>query len=157
MSVTTNLMNSCMAFLTALFFFGLPTSAFSQHSHEPKGQSPTPPLTFNHVLSQPLADSALTDYKMESSVMTVAPGAVDTVSHRHDCELFGYVLEGQVQVALVTKEPKTFSAGQMFYERRNILHTVTKNPDPKKAAKVLLIFIIKNGRKGYTAEYTGKK
>jgi len=156
MDVIFNQTSSAKAILTGLFL-GLFITAFSQHSHEPKDQSATMPLTFSHVLSQPLADSALTDYKMESAVITVAPVSVDTFSHRHDCELFGYVLDGQVQIALVTKEPKTYSTGQMFYERRNILHTVTRNPDPKKAAKILLIFIIKNGRKGYTAEYTGKK
>jgi quercetin dioxygenase-like cupin family protein len=67
--------------------------------------------------------------------MTIAPGVLDTVSHRHDCELFGYVLEGHVQIALVTKELKEFSAGQMFYEKRNILHTVTRNVSNTTAAK----------------------
>lgn len=60
---------------------------------------------------------------VESLLMTLAPGAEDTVSHRHDCELLGYVLEGDIQIALVTKDPITFSTGKMFYEKRNILHT----------------------------------
>jgi quercetin dioxygenase-like cupin family protein len=141
--------------LTALCF-GVLVNARAQHNHKTQDRNVSAPLTFSHVLSQSLADSALADYKMESSVMTVAAGAIDTVSHRHDSELFGYVLEGQVQIALETKELKSFSAGQMFYERRNVLHTITKNPDSKKGAKVLLIFIIKNGRKGYTAEYAQK-
>ena len=85
--------------------------------------------------------------------MTIRPGAIDTVSHRHDCELFGYVLEGNVQIALTTKELKTFSTGQMFYEKRNILHTITRNPSSQIPAKVLLIFIIKDGRDSYKAAY----
>ena len=113
-------------------------------------------MKFDLVLSQALSDPELKDYKMESVVMTLAPGAVDTVSHRHDCELFGYVLEGAIQIALVTKEPTTFSTGQMFYEKRNILHTLARNPNNEKAARVLLIFIIKNGRAGYTAAYPEK-
>jgi len=100
-----------------------------------------------------LSDSLLTDYKMDVSVMTVIPGGVDTVSHRHDCELFGYVLEGTVEIALVTKTPKTYKAGEMFYEKRNILHTLTKNGSATEHARVLLIFLIKNGRPGYTREF----
>lgn len=152
---TINFPTIYKSLLTALCF-GLMVHAQAQHNHKTQDRNAQAPLTFSHVLSQSLADSALTDYKMESSVMTVAPGALDTVSHRHDCELFGYVLEGRVQIALETKELKSFSGGEMFYERRNVLHTITKNPDSKNAAKVLLIFIIKNGRKGYTAEYTQK-
>jgi quercetin dioxygenase-like cupin family protein len=133
------------------------TTAYSQHDHAEKNTTAGPSMKFDLVLSQALSDPELKDYKMESVIMTLAPGAVDTVSHRHDCELFGYVLEGDIQIALVTKEPITFSTGQMFYEKRNILHTLAKNPNKEKGARVLLIFIIKNGRAGYTAAYPEKK
>ena len=115
-----------------------------------------PPLSFQPVLSQMLSDSMLTDYKMDVTVMTITPGGIDTVSHRHDCELFGYVLEGSVEIALITKTTKLFNTGEMFYEKRNILHTVTKNGSATKPARVLLMFLIKNGRPGYTAEYPTK-
>jgi quercetin dioxygenase-like cupin family protein len=134
---------------------GLLTTAYSQHNHAEK-KSTESPMRFDLVLAQPLSDPELADYKMESTIMTLAPGGVDTVSHRHDCELFGYVLEGAVQIALITKEPNTFSAGQMFYEKRNVLHTLTRNVSKDKAARIMLIFIIKNGRAGYTAEYPDK-
>ena len=87
--------------------------------------------------------------------MTITPGGVDTVSHRHDCELFGYVLEGSVEIALVTKNPKIYKTGEMFYEKRNVLHTLTKNGSASKPARVLLMFLIKNGRPGYTPEFPG--
>ena len=91
---------------------------FAQHKdHAVKAE--VPPLSFQPVLSQMLSDSLLTDYKMDVTVMTVTPGGIDTVSHRHDCELFGYVLEGSVEIALTTKTPKLFKTGEMFYEKRN--------------------------------------
>jgi hypothetical protein len=34
--------------------------------------------------------------------MIVPPSLVDTVSHRHDADLFGYVIEGTVEVGLDT-------------------------------------------------------
>src|SRR5687767_3586386 len=147
-----NTFKSLLAAVLVSFF----TTAFSQHHNKEEKKTQTSAMTFDLVLSQALSDPELADFKVESTIMTIAPGVLDTVSHRHDCELFGYVLEGKVQIALVTKELKEFSAGQMFYEKRNILHTVTKNVSNTTAAKVLLVFIIKNGRQGYTAEYPAK-
>lgn len=132
------------------------TIVFAKHG-EHAVKADVSPLSFNPVLSQILSDSLLTDYKMDVTVMTVTPGGIDTVSHRHDCELFGYVLEGSVEIALINKNTKLYKAGEMFYEKRNILHTVTKNGSATKPAKVLLMFLIKNGRPGYTAEYTNTK
>lgn len=134
---------------TAILFAIMPLAVLAQH-HHPEEKSP---LSFIAVRSELLSDPGLAGYKMESSVMTILPGAVDTVSHRHDCELFGYVLEGAVIVGLDGKEGQVYRAGEMFYEKRNILHTLTKNPDRKKETKVLLLFIIKEGRAGYTKEY----
>jgi len=131
------------------------TLLLAQHDNH-AAKANVSPLSFNPVLSQVLSDSLLTDYKMDVTVMTVTPGGIDTVSHRHDCELFGYVLEGSVEIALTTKTTKTYKAGEMFYEKRNILHTVTKNGSATKPARVLLMFLIKNGRPGYTAEYVNK-
>lgn len=142
--------------LLAVLLASAITTAYSQHHQAKKNATAETPIKFDFVLSQALSDPELKDYKMESTVMTLAPGAVDTVSHRHDCELFGYVMEGNIQIALVTKEPITFSTGQMFYEKRNILHTLAKNPNQEKTARILLIFIIKNGRVGYTPAYPEK-
>ena len=129
-------------------------SAYAQHHQKPADDRPV--LQFKGVLTQVLSDPELKDFKMESSVMTIRPGGVDTISHRHDCELFGYVLEGSVDVALVTKNANTFHTGEMFYEKRNILHTLTRNNSHDKVARVLLIFIMKEGRAGYTLAYPNK-
>ena len=88
--------------------------------------------------------------------MTVPPSLVDTVAHRHDADLFGYVIEGSVEVGLDYKEPIIFKAGQMFHEKRNVVHSLLRNPDKNTQAKVLLIFIIKDGRKGYTRVHPEK-
>jgi quercetin dioxygenase-like cupin family protein len=143
--------------LFALVPFCLTITAYAQHDHSSKQTTSTAPMTFNPVLTQALSDPELKDYKMESMVMTIAPGAVDTVSHRHDCELFGYVMEGEVQIGLEKKEPNSFLSGQMFYEKRNVLHSLARNPNKEKVTKVLLIFLIKNGRVAYTPEYPEKK
>ena len=139
-----------LALLTTFCFTSV--LVFAQHSDHPV-KANVSPLSFNPVLSQVLSDSLLRDYKMDVTVMTVTPGGIDTVSHRHDCELFGYVLDGSIEIALETKNTKRYNTGEMFYEKRNILHTVTKNGSTTKPARVLLLLLIKNGRAGYTPEY----
>jgi quercetin dioxygenase-like cupin family protein len=132
-------------------------TAWSQHDHHAQSTtSAVPPLSFAPVLNQALADADLKGYTLESTVLTIVPGGADTVAHRHDCDLFGYVLEGEVEIGLEKKAPLKFSTGQMFYEPRNVLHSLARNGSKGKQARVLLMFIIKEGRARYTAEY-GKK
>ena len=140
--------------ISALAIAASCTNVFAQHHTETQEKPKiVSPLSFLSVRSEQLTDEELKTFKMESSVMTVVPGGIDTVSHRHDCELFGYVLEGTIEVGLDKKTPVAYTAGQMFFEKRNILHSFTRNPSAEHPAKVLLIFIIKDGRPGYTREY----
>src|SRR5687767_9709119 len=112
-----------------LFLTLLATPVKGQH-HSTKESTSQEPLSFSPVLSQVLSDPELKEYKVESSVLTLAPGAMDTIAHRHDCEIFGYILEGEVLIGLDKKEPVVFTAGKMFYEKRNVLHSLTKNANP---------------------------
>jgi quercetin dioxygenase-like cupin family protein len=143
---------ACLVLCTTLTFVS--DSAFAQHDH---GSAERPaPLQFAPVLNTFLSDPELKAFRLQSTLMTVPPSLVDTVSHRHDAELFGYVVEGTVEVGLEHKEPTTFKAGQMFYEKRNVIHSLLRNPDKNVQAKVLLIYIIKDGRQGYTRLYPEK-
>lgn len=134
----------------------LSVRAAAQHGHDVAGKASAEPLSFAKVRAELLTDPALKGYKMESTVMTMIPGAEDTVSHRHDGDLFGYILEGDVQIGLEHKTPVTYHTGEMFFEKRNILHSVARNNSKEHPAKVLLIFIIKSGRHDYIPAYPEK-
>jgi len=123
-------------------------TTYAQHNHDTTNASVQ--LQFAPVMNTFLSDPELKKFRLQSSLMTVPPTLVDTVAHRHDADLFGYVIEGTVEVGLNYKEPITFKAGQMFQEKRNVIHSLLRNPDKTTPAKVLLIFIIKEGRQGYT-------
>lgn len=125
-------------------------STFAQHDHVPVQ------LQFAPVLNTFLSDAELKDFRLQSTLMTVPPSLVDTVSHRHDADLFGYVIEGTIEVGLDHKEPNIFRAGQMFHEKRNVIHSLLRNPGKDTPAKVLLIYIIKEGRQGYTRVFPQK-
>ncbi|KAA0992737.1 cupin domain-containing protein [Dyadobacter aurulentus] len=141
------------------FAVGMLSSSYvtAQHQHPAETVKSANPLTFSPVLNEYLGDPDLKSYKWESQLMTVTPGGTDTVAHRHDAEVFGYIIEGKLEVGLNKETPKTFTAGQMFHEKRNVLHSFTRNPDMMNPTKVLLIFVIKDGRAGYTREYPPKK
>lgn len=143
---------TCLFLCLFLVFAG--NSTYAQHNHDATDSSAQ--LQFAPVLNTFLSDSDLKKFQLQSSLMTVPPSLVDTVSHRHDADLFGYVIEGTVEVGLDHKEPNTFKAGQMFHEKRNVIHSLLRNPDKNIPAKVLLIFIIKEGRQGYTKAYPEK-
>jgi quercetin dioxygenase-like cupin family protein len=133
-----------------LAFASIPSMA--QHEHS-KTNATADPFQFQTVRSEWLTDVDLKGYKLESSVMTIAPGATDTVSHRHDCDLFGYVLEGEVQIGLDHAAAVLYKTGQMFFEKRNVLHSLAANPLRDHPTRVLLLFLIKDGRAAYTPEY----
>jgi mannose-6-phosphate isomerase-like protein (cupin superfamily) len=127
---------------------------YAQHHPSPeKGASTSLALHFSPVLSQRLKDPELKNYQMLSQLMEVPASFTDTVAHRHDSELFGYVLEGDVEIQLGGRSVTRFSAGQMFYEPRNVLHQLLRNPSDAHPARVLLIFVIKDGRQSYKREY----
>src|SRR5262249_9636860 len=98
------------------------------------------------------SDPELKDYEMVSRLMTVPPGFADSTPHRHDAELFGYVIEGEVEIRLGDQPTATYRQGQMFFEPRNTVHPLLRNHRREKAAKILLVFIDKKGRALYTAE-----
>ena len=60
-----------------------------QHSVSSKNKQKE--LTFKAVLEAQLSDEYLKDYSMQNTLMTVPAGFVDSVAHRHDADLFGYV------------------------------------------------------------------
>ena len=129
----------------------------SQHNHPVKDSTKEKePFKITGVFSTLMSDPELSKYKMESAVITVAPKYTDTVSHTHDGELFGYVMEGSVEIGLNFKAPTLFKTGQMFYEKRNIIHSYLRNPDEHTTTRILLITVIKEGRSGYTPLYPKK-
>lgn len=140
--------------LLCLFLLLAGNSTYAQHNHDATDTSLQ--LQFAPVLNTFLSDPDLKKFQLQSTVMTVPPSLIDTVSHRHDADLFGYVIEGTVEIGLERKKPTIFKAGQMFHEKRNVIHSLLRNPDKNTPAKVLLIFIIKEGRQPYKKLYPEK-
>lgn len=72
------------------------------------------------------------------------PGAA-SASHRHNAHTIVYVLEGSVVMQVAGGEEKTLVAGETFYESPDDIHSVSRNASNTEAAKILVVFIKKEG------------
>ena len=77
-------------------------------------------------------------------VVEYAPGAVDPV-HRHNANVFVYVLEGSVVMQVQGATPVTLHPGQTFYEGPDDVHLVGRNASQTEPAKFLAVFVKDKG------------
>ena len=82
----------------------------------------------------------------EGMVETVdfAPGEVSR-PHRHNADLFVYVLEGSVITQVKGGSPQTVNAGEVFYESPTDLHIVSRNASETQPAKLLVFYVKAKG------------
>lgn len=73
-------------------------------------------------------------------VVDFAPGEVSQ-PHRHNADLFVYVLEGSVVTQVEGEAPKTVNAGEVFYESPTDVHIVSRNGSATQPAKLLVFYV----------------
>ena len=69
-----------------------------------------------------------------------APGEVSQ-PHRHNADLFVYVLEGSVVTQLKGEAPQIVNAGGVFYESPTAVHIVSRNASATQPAKLLVFYV----------------
>jgi quercetin dioxygenase-like cupin family protein len=82
----------------------------------------------------------------EVRVLTVdsAPGAASPV-HRHNGQVFVYMLSGTMIMQVAGKPPVTVKAGDTFYEDPADIHTMSKNASKTEPAKFVVFMIMPKG------------
>src|SRR6476620_805429 len=82
----------------------------------------------------------------EGMVETVefAPGEVSQ-PHRHNADLFVYVLEGSVITQVKGGNSETVHAGGVFYESPTDVHIVSRNASETQPAKLLVFYVKAKG------------
>ena len=73
------------------------------------------------------------------------PPGVKSASHRHNAHTVVYVLEGTVIMQVAGGERKTLTAGQVFYENPNDIHSVSMNASDTEPARILVYFLKEKG------------
>ena len=94
----------------------------------------------NSLMVKQLADI----HGKEVQILTVEypPGGHDPI-HRHNAHGFIYMLEGSIVMAVNSGKPITLTAGQMFYEGPNDIHTIGRNASKTKPAR-FVVFLLKD-------------
>ena len=73
-----------------------------------------------------------------------APGEV-VPAHRHNADVFAYVLEGSIITQVQGAKPRTVHAGEVFYESPTDVHIVSRNASETQPAKLLVFYVKAKG------------
>lgn len=76
--------------------------------------------------------------------VVLSPGEV-VPPHRHNADVFAYVLEGSVITQVKDGNPQTVHAGEVFYESPTDVHIVSRNASTTQPATLLVFFVKKTG------------
>jgi quercetin dioxygenase-like cupin family protein len=83
----------------------------------------------------------------EVVMLSVAyPGGAASLPHRHDAQVFVYVLEGQVLMQIKGSRALTLNPGDTFYEAPDEVHLVSANGSKSAPAKLLVVMIKDKGK-----------
>ena len=102
----------------------------------------------NPAVVKPLLTESLTGIPGKEVLMLTVeylPGGA-SLPHRHDAEVFVYVLEGSLIMQVDGQEPVTLKVGQTFHERPSDVHRKSANASATEHAK-FLVFIVKDKNK----------
>jgi len=99
---------------------------------------PHPPLMQKDLLAAPGKEVVM-------STVEYPPGG-GSPSHRHDAQVFVYVLEGHVKMQVKGGPLLTLGPGETFYESPTDIHVVSANASTTEPAKILAILIKDKGK-----------
>jgi quercetin dioxygenase-like cupin family protein len=94
------------------------------------------------LMVKELPDLAGKDGMVE--VVDFAPGEVSQ-PHRHNADLFVYVLQGAIVTQVEGEAPKNLKAGDVFYESPTDVHVVSRNASATNPAKLLVFYVKDQG------------
>lgn len=113
----------------------------------PSGPPPAPPATVASLLTRDLLAAPGKAPDKEIVMLTVQyPAAGASLPHRHDAQVFVYVLEGQVTMQVRGSAAVTLNPGETFYEGPDDVHVVSANNSRTSPAKILVVMIKDKGK-----------
>ena len=107
---------------------------------------------------KPLMTKVLPDISGEEGLIetvVLSPGEV-VPAHRHNADVFGYVLEGSIVTQLEGHKSQIVHTGEAFYESPADVHIASRNASATQPAKLLVFFVKKIGAPATVAVTTPK-
>jgi quercetin dioxygenase-like cupin family protein len=104
---------------------------------QPEAQA-APSANVTQLISENLPDLL----GKEGVMITVEypPGGSDPI-HKHNADVFVYVLQGSVIMQLRGGEERRLTPGQTFHEGPNDVHVVSRNASATESAKFVVFFV----------------
>jgi quercetin dioxygenase-like cupin family protein len=105
----------------------------------------TPPMAQETIT--PLITKDLAGFPGEQALMYTVdfPPGFSSPVHRHNAQVFVYVLEGSVEMQARVQKKVTLGPGESFYEDPNDIHIVSRNASGTKPARFLVFLINEKG------------
>ena len=109
---------------------------------------PTGSSTNSQVAKEtPLLQKDLPDVPGKEGLIervALSPGEI-VPPHRHNADVFAYVLDGSIITQLMGGKPRTVHAGEVFYESPTDVHVESRNASTTQPATLLVFFVKKTG------------
>jgi quercetin dioxygenase-like cupin family protein len=102
----------------------------------------TPGATVTTLMQRDLAD--LPDKEALMLTVEYPPGGA-SLPHRHDADVFLYVLEGEVTMQVAGQAAVTLGPGGTFFEGPADVHVKSANTSARSPAKLLVVMIKARG------------
>lgn len=118
------------------------------------GGNPPPP---DARVKEQMVRDLVGDGSKEIRLLTVEypPGGASP-PHRHNAQVFVYVLEGAVNMQVEGSPPVTLHAGETFYEGPQDVHVVSANASQTLPARIL-VFIVKDKKQPVSSAPIGSR
>jgi quercetin dioxygenase-like cupin family protein len=116
------------------------------------GESPLTSAVVQDLVVRDLSESTGKEIRMLT--VEYLPGAA-SFPHRHNAQVFIYVLEGAVRMQIQGSAPVTLGRGETFYEGPDDIHTVSANASQTKPARIL-VFMVKEKVAAVSTPVTSK-
>ena len=109
---------------------------------------PTGSSTNSQVAKEtPLMTKELPDVPGKEGLIervVLSPGEI-VPPHRHNADVFAYVLDGSIITQLMGGKPRTVHAGEAFYESPTDVHVESRNASTTQPATLLVFFVKEKG------------
>jgi len=104
---------------------------------------PKSDATVAELMTRDLA--GVPDKEVVVETVEYGPGG-SSPAHRHDANVFVYVLSGEYTTQVAGSAPVTLRAGQVFYEGPNDVHQRSENASKTAPVKFLVVMVKDKGR-----------
>jgi quercetin dioxygenase-like cupin family protein len=109
-------------------------------AHADEGKAPPSQAAVKELMTRDVVGASGKEIRMLT--VEYIPGGA-SLAHRHNAQVFVYVLEGAVKMQVAGGPLLTLGPGETFYEGPDDIHTVSANASATKPARIL-VFMIKN-------------